>query len=260
MRVNRQEALKIRLERFLWREASTIFNTIKTEFKIGVATGSRTRADAYKARWESTLKSHYKRVQKAFRGAIDGAQKQNDEDENKEDEILAALLLWLLMNAPKQAEAITQTTQKNMDEAMEQARQAFSDEGKTDYSNRELATVASAILGRKFAGRLPGITTLETQAPAESTKLIEAFAEAGLPPGAAVTGETVRPTGAMKTWITMRDERVRAAHRAADGQRVPIEQPFIVKNEKLMFPGDAHLGATIGNLINCRCIVIYSIG
>ena len=66
-----------------------------------------------------------------------------------------------------------------------------------------------------------------------------------------------------KRWLTSRDARVRRPepgspfdHWSADGQTVPIDQPFSVSGEPLMHPGDRSRGASAGNLINCRCSVI----
>jgi hypothetical protein len=54
-----------------------------------------------------------------------------------------------------------------------------------------------------------------------------------------------------KRWDSKEDTRVRAAHVAADGQTVPIGQPFIVDNEPLMAPLDP--SGSPSNVINCRC-------
>lgn len=66
-----------------------------------------------------------------------------------------------------------------------------------------------------------------------------------------------------KQWLTSRDSRVRTPtksspfdHRSADGQVVPIDQPFLVSGERLHYPGDRSLGASAGNVINCRCTVV----
>lgn len=66
-----------------------------------------------------------------------------------------------------------------------------------------------------------------------------------------------------KRWITARDGRVRGGgdddfnHRRMDGQRVPIDQPFVTpEGYRLMFPGDRSLGAPAGTIVNCRCAVI----
>lgn len=58
-------------------------------------------------------------------------------------------------------------------------------------------------------------------------------------------------TALLKRWDARDDSATRPGHKRADGQTVPINQPFIVNMEPLMAPGDP-LG-TPGNVINCRC-------
>jgi hypothetical protein len=57
-----------------------------------------------------------------------------------------------------------------------------------------------------------------------------------------------------KQWVTRRDERVRHEHSAADGQRVPRDQPFIVGGYPMMHPGDRSAPARL--TVNCRCVMI----
>jgi uncharacterized protein with gpF-like domain len=54
----------------------------------------------------------------------------------------------------------------------------------------------------------------------------------------------------------MEDEKVRPAHVEANGQIVPFKQPFDVDGQSLMYPGDMSLGASIDNVINCRCVLV----
>lgn len=54
-----------------------------------------------------------------------------------------------------------------------------------------------------------------------------------------------------KKWLAAHDSNVRLEHRAADGQVVPLSQPFIVGGEPLMYPGDK--AGSPWNIINCRC-------
>lgn len=61
---------------------------------------------------------------------------------------------------------------------------------------------------------------------------------------------------ATHTWLSMQNEKVRLFHLEADGQTVPIDEPFEVGGELLMFPGDTSLGASLQNVIRCRCIEI----
>ena len=58
-----------------------------------------------------------------------------------------------------------------------------------------------------------------------------------------------------REWIATKDARTRHSHGAADGQRVGVDEPFTVGGEKLMFPGDASMGASGRNLYNCRCTI-----
>lgn len=56
-----------------------------------------------------------------------------------------------------------------------------------------------------------------------------------------------------KRWSAVKDKRTRFDHGSADGQVVDFDKPFVVGGEKLMFPGDGSMGASAGNLYNCRC-------
>lgn len=69
--------------------------------------------------------------------------------------------------------------------------------------------------------------------------------------------EFLKEGRATHTWETMKDERVRIAHVSADGQTVPIDEPFIVGGYKLMYPGDTLTSNPPADLvINCRCLEI----
>lgn len=56
----------------------------------------------------------------------------------------------------------------------------------------------------------------------------------------------------LKTWKAHIDDRTRPAHLHANGQRVPVTEPFTVDGEALMFPGDP-TSASPGNTYGCRC-------
>lgn len=59
-----------------------------------------------------------------------------------------------------------------------------------------------------------------------------------------------------KTWLATSDERTRETHAEADGQTVPLEQPFSVGSSELMYPGDPD--GPDDECINCRCTLIYA--
>lgn len=57
-----------------------------------------------------------------------------------------------------------------------------------------------------------------------------------------------------KVWLSTIDNRTRDTHRAADGQRVPVGESFIVGGFELEFPGDPDGPAE--EIINCRCTML----
>lgn len=57
-----------------------------------------------------------------------------------------------------------------------------------------------------------------------------------------------------KRWLTSGNANVRAAHRDANRQTVPVSEPFIVDGEALMNPGDPK--GKPANVINCHCVSI----
>lgn len=61
-----------------------------------------------------------------------------------------------------------------------------------------------------------------------------------------------------KRWISTHDDRTRIEHdtEKVDIADVPIDEPFEVGGEKMMYPGDISLGASAWNTINCRCTVV----
>lgn len=56
-----------------------------------------------------------------------------------------------------------------------------------------------------------------------------------------------------KRWNTHLDGKERPSHADANGQTVPVEEPFIVGGYMMMFPLDGSLGAPAEQIVNCRC-------
>jgi uncharacterized protein with gpF-like domain len=66
-----------------------------------------------------------------------------------------------------------------------------------------------------------------------------------------------------KTWISVQDNRTRRPpnsiydHLDMNGVKVDINQPFFTSGEEIMYPGDPN--AKAGNVINCRCKVVFTV-
>lgn len=64
-------------------------------------------------------------------------------------------------------------------------------------------------------------------------------------------------SGVQRTWTAVGDAHTRPEHAAADGQTVGLHDPFDVGGESLMYPCDPT--GSLGNTINCRCSISYTI-
>lgn len=72
----------------------------------------------------------------------------------------------------------------------------------------------------------------------------------------AVDSGAIRAQAVTREWDSSGDSRVRPAHRIMDGQRVGLDEAFTAPDgQKLMFPGDSSLGASIALTGGCRCRV-----
>jgi uncharacterized protein with gpF-like domain len=66
-----------------------------------------------------------------------------------------------------------------------------------------------------------------------------------------------------KTWISVQDNRTRRPpksvydHLDMNGVKVGLNQPFFTSGEEIMYPGDPT--AKAGNVINCRCKVVFTV-
>lgn len=67
--------------------------------------------------------------------------------------------------------------------------------------------------------------------------------------------ESLNIPDTQKRWTTTLDPRSRTTHVQANGQTVPMDEDFTVGGRSMAYPGDPRGGA--GNVINCRCVLIY---
>ena len=60
-----------------------------------------------------------------------------------------------------------------------------------------------------------------------------------------------------KEWLATLDDRTRDEHRALDGQRVGVDEPFTVDGEEIMFPGDPNAEGYL--VYGCRCSLVSAV-
>jgi hypothetical protein len=214
------------------------------------------RADQLEPELNEILFEHYKAVGDEFDDQIAPTLPADIAETSEERAaIAAALSLFYSQRAPEQSGIITATNQRDIDTSISTAVELESTTQEL-VSSRTIAITAGVLLSRKLAGRVVGISTLETQAIAEAAKATEVQVLTGQPPS--VTGGTLRESPVSKEWVTVGDERVREAHVLADSQTQTLNKPFNVGGDLLRWPGDTSLGAQAGNVINCRCSSVVS--
>ena len=196
------------------------------------------------------LLAHYVRVGELFTRVIDAQLKQ----------VSIVVSEHYKVKSVEQARAITTTTRRHAERALTIARLAATEAGLAGLvimTGLEIATAAVGIFNRRLAGREDSLLMFETNLSAEAAKLTQVELLAGEEPS--IAGGSSRPSKRTKSWANLGDSRVRRSpfnHLFAE-QTVPANKPFIVSGERLMYPGDTSLGASLGNVIRCRCSAIY---
>ncbi len=184
-------------------------------------------------------------------GRVENAQQLN--------EIIEANLESLkIQNLAISQKSISNTTQNDLQKSVKDIILAAA-AANVVLNNRQIALRARRKFNLLSSSRVNTISGTQTQQAAEGAKNEEV--------GALNRNNAVFPAAGIrfataiirKTWITKMDNRVRPAHVAAQGQRVKLKEPFKVGGELLMIPGDTSLGASLGNIIECRCSAIVSI-
>jgi hypothetical protein len=115
---------------------------------------------------------------------------------------------------------------ESISELRDRIEKVFSTTATPRWENRAVIIARTETLGALNASRLDAFTALQD--------------DGGVP--------------LQKIWLATKGPRTRPAHAAADGQRVPMNEFFIVGGQPLMFPGDKTGSAS--NTINCRCTIL----
>ncbi|MCK5642773.1 MAG: hypothetical protein KAJ19_18335 [Gammaproteobacteria bacterium] len=240
---------KLRLERQLSNRMRRLLKRQASAFgKHWNDSGQILNAAIFQEDLENILLNHYAKTASKFSPfVVDqinlALRDAGEEPIGKGDpSLLAALLFFMRQNVALSADRITETSNKEMFQAMDA----------TENDAKE----ATKKLRARALPRSETIGTTETQKASEGAKLVTLEA-----------GEDIARAGAIalivfvniKTWITRGDGLVREAHDPAMFQEVPANEPFFVGGQDLMYPGDTSLGASLWNIINCRCTALYSV-
>lgn len=265
-------AEKLRLERAFARDLGGLFTRTARDFRNSYAvTGSKPDRSAQLRQFELVLNSHLRKVYDTFSNTFREQNKElfeelelkQEDDEEGIDELIAFALMVLREDVvSERASTLVDTNERQMDVALGQARMQLTEQGESTDS-RSVAALAATFLSRLFRARVPTIARNETQEGAEAAKLVEAQVLAGRAPFplqdrlAIPARPDVAPRVVTKTWVTVGDDRVRPTHVAANGTTIPESGIFVVGNSRLRFPTDRGLGASLEEILGCRCSALY---
>jgi uncharacterized protein YjiS (DUF1127 family) len=251
---------KLILEASLIPKLNSIFNNYANHFHNTFATtGTIPATDEFHDKMHSTLTNHYQKVNDEFSQRIVNEVGAPDNHETIMDSHDARMNNHIASRAIESAAIITQTTNKDVFQSISNAQSQATNQGRI-FTQQELASQSRLELRRKNNARLNTIAITETQNPAETSKQNEfslLIAHKAVIAGVAIASALVNKK---KQWVTILDNVTREAHAEADSQIVDVNDPYIVNGQSLMLPGDMSLGATIDNIINCRCSSVPIIG
>lgn len=252
----RDLAKKLRLERGFIVALRSFFAAFRQDFKATYAAGGQFNVKDYSDEMQVLLKQQYRRIVKEFGRSLTVDISKNFDYELKQEEtiaVTAALVDLVNQRAQEQTQYIMSTNQVEIDEALA----AVLAETDGTQSNEQIANQVTAKLKAKQSARLRTIATTETNAVAEASKAKEFLTLVAA--GVVLDGISLEDQ-VVKRWDAVLDEKTRINHAVADGQQRRAEDPFDIGGQRLMQPGDTTLGATLDNVINCRCSTQYVTG
>jgi uncharacterized protein with gpF-like domain len=254
----KDHAKKLAFESALLLALRPHFNVILNDFRSTYAeTGNFPDITEHNNAISAVLNKHYDRVSDSFSDHIEQQLGEPTDRSKVRSDIQVSTQLHKNLEVPKSGQFIANTNQSQMHDARDKVIVSAAVAG-LFLTNKQIANRAHAELSKKYAARLPLIALDNTQNPAEQAKqaeyesLIDNEATAGgVDFGSAADGDR-----AQKQWVAVLDNKTRPAHADADGQIIVVGEPFIVGGEKLMYPRDTSLGASMANVANCRCSAV----
>lgn len=256
-------------ESTMQRTLNSLTRTIVDDFAVLYATtGQIVDTTNYNSELEAILTRNYRRTNNEFsqdyldnliiernRAKTDARREKLDNVINLrktiEPIIVASLIRWAHAQTKRQRLYITNTWDKIINKNIDNitAEQILNDK---PIDHETIAKKTKTPLKNELINHNKTIAAQEIRTSASNAK----FTEANELNDAMKTDETVDEK-IIKTWITVGDSHVRDEHRAANNQKRDLDDPFMVGGELLQYPRDTSLGASLWNVINCRCSTSY---
>lgn len=247
--------LKLKLEEQFKPKLDRFFSQISKEIAIvWTVTRNLPSLNSFEPELISMLRSYYRKVAITFQGEladriVDSKLKAAIDEDSK---IALNTVRYINQHSEVQAKIILDTTKRDLQEIASKniIQMAASGELTTDY---QLGKAIQKSFEQSIDARKETIAITETQISSEYLRYIETQGIMQL------ASEAQVPIVFQKTWGAILDNKTRKSHVLADGQSRNINSPYNVGNELMLIPGDTSLGASLENIINCRCSSVVTI-
>jgi len=237
----------------------TYFKPLSTAaFKNYASFGAFPNLDEHKTTLTNLLNTQYDGTSKEFISQVRDSLGAPENSAELNELINAQNEINKSMDIVSATKFITETTNKDLNRSVRDIIVAAALVGIV-LSDEEVAKMGKKKFDELSRGRLDTISMTQTQQAAEGAKNSEMQTLVRNTAIFVAANVNLGRDKIQKTWKTVRDNRVRRAHMAAESQTVEFNTPYIVGRQRLMYPGDTSLGASLDNIINCRCSSIKSI-
>lgn len=249
---------KIKVEVFLGRKLSKFFDKIVKDQKeeLGLKKNITKQVNIeteYAAELQGILQESYSKATQAAINVFDDDKLLRQlidiqELENIKAQAIQQTAGFVNQRSHEMSAEILSTTKKNLQESEVFVNKLIT-ENELTLTNAEKNSLIMDNFENRLNNRIEGISQTETQVVYENAKHTQ---------GNLVARKLDRAGQNMqKDWNAFLDGKTREFHAMAHGQRKPLNTPFEVGGERLMYPGDTSLGASLWNIIRCRCTQIF---
>lgn len=247
----KQNNLKLRYEALLIPSLLVMFREYGKEFEQRYADlGILPDLSMFQDKIKEVLQPHYNKVADAFSQQIVKELGKPANHDKVLDSIIQQTQVHHEITADQSSSHIADTTQKEAHKSISKTTEEAAAAGVV-LTRAQIARKARIDLTRTNINRTTGIAITETQSAAEHAKQAEINSLDFH--GAVIGGVNIQARKKQKLWDSILDNKTRPAHAEADQQMVPFDALYIVGGEKLMYPRDTSHGASLWNVINCRC-------
>jgi len=250
-------AKKMRLEIPFAKDIRRILKTISDDFyNEYIKSGTVINMETYRTDLTAALKKNYRNIANKFKRNFRTDKSIDFETKGIDENIEATLKQYIDTHSAEQTGLILGTTSELLNRDLTGSIFALSESGQ-ELNNENVADLTWKKNSARSAGRAKIIAETETQNMSETTKQTEVNEMAIA--GAVIAGVAITQQILKRRWNSRLNEVTRFPHAVADGQVRGILEPFSVNGQLLMYPGDTSLGASAGNVIECKCWVTYEV-